>query len=338
MSGSEKVSVVDVDSPIITAPGDVLVRMRSCGLCGSDLEKVYGHYSMASGRLGHEPAGEIISVGPAVKEFAQGDRVFMHHHVACYSCHYCNHGDFTMCPKYQESNISPCGLAQLVLVPEWNVSRGGLLKLPQSVSYDEAAMIEPLACCIRAWNKCSFQRGDKILVIGAGPAGLMHVMLAREFGADSIHISDVNRFRLDYSRKFGAIPVESTDQQFSTIIRDATESRGVDISIVATGNVNGIMQAFDVTRKGGQIMLFGVPPKGSQVPVDFGKLYSAEISLIPSYAASEKETAQALDLIARHRVDVSSLITHRFNIQSADEAVRCAHEARDAVKVIVTNE
>src|SRR5215510_2547893 len=100
--------------------GDVLIEMRSCGICGSDLEKVYGEYSMASRRVGHEPSGEVIQVGKNLHGFSRGDRVFVHHHVACYSCRYCIQGNYTMCDMYQKSNIEPCGLSQEILVPEWN--------------------------------------------------------------------------------------------------------------------------------------------------------------------------------------------------------------------------
>jgi L-iditol 2-dehydrogenase len=336
VKGHSAVSVDDVKAPEMAGDGDVLVKMRACGLCGSDLEKVYGEYGMSSGRLGHEPAGEVVAAGKSVKGFATGDRVFIHHHVACYSCHYCLHGDHTMCPAYQASNISPCGLAEQFLVPEWNVSRGGLIRLPDSVSFDEASLVEPLACCIRAWNKCNFHKGDDIAVLGAGPAGLMHVLLAQAFGAGRVFVLDINDFRLKFAKKYGVDAFNSTEQDLAARIKSETGGRGVDICVVATGSIKALLQSFDLTRKGGKIMLFGVPPKGSQMSYDMSKLYSSEHSLIPSYAASEIETNQALRLIAEKRVDMASLITHRFDIKNAAEAVKCAHEAKDAMKVIVT--
>jgi L-iditol 2-dehydrogenase len=337
VKGHSAVSIDDVKAPEMASAGDVIVKMRACGLCGSDLEKVYGKYGMTSGRLGHEPAGEVVAVGKSVKGFARGDRVFIHHHVACYSCHYCRHGDHTMCPSYQTSNISPCGLAERFLVPEWNVSRGGLIKLPDSVSYDEASLVEPLACCIRAWNKCNFQKGDDVAVIGAGPAGLMHVLLAQAYGAKKIFMIDINDFRLNFAKKYGVEEFNSiSDQDIPGRIKQATEGRGVDVCVVATGSIKALLQSFDLARKGGNIMLFGVPPKGSQMSYDVSKLYSSEHSIIPSYAASEIETNEALKLIAEKQVDMASLITHRFDIAKAADAVKCAHEAKDAMKVIVT--
>jgi len=339
VKGQSTVSVDDVSDPVIAGAGDVIVRMRVCGLCGSDLEKVYGEYGMTSGRLGHEPAGVVVTVGKDVKGFAPGDRVFVHHHVPCYSCHYCIHGDHTMCPEYQKSNISPCGLAEQFLVSAWNVSRGGLIRLPEGITFDEASLIEPFACCIRAWNKSGFRAGDDVAVLGAGPAGLMHVILAKAFDAGKMFVSDVNDFRLKFAAKYGVATFNSiSDQNFAQEIKEQTGGRGVDVAIVATGSTKALLQAFDLARRGGKVVLFGVPPKASNLSYDMSRLYSNEHSLIPSYAASEVETNQAISMMAEKRVDVAPLITHRFDIKDASEAIKCAHEAKDAMKVIVTSD
>ena len=159
-------------------PGDILVKMRACGICGSDVEKVFGKYGQPSMRLGHEPAGIITQVGSEISNFSVGDRVFTHHHVACYSddCHECSHGNETMCKRYYESNLEPCGLADEYVVPEWNVKHGGVLNIPDSMSFEEAAMIEPLACCIRAWNKFKHHKNDSVAILGVGPAGIIHAL------------------------------------------------------------------------------------------------------------------------------------------------------------------
>ena len=341
IKGKEQISIDELATPELE-DGDILVRMRACGLCGSDLEKVYGQYGMSSAKLGHEPSGEIINVGHSVKDFNPGDRVFIHHHVACYSCYYCLHGDYTMCNMYQKSNIQPCGLSQQIVVPEWNVSRGGLLRLPNNISFDEASLIEPLACCIRSLNKCNFQKGDDMAIFGAGPAGMMHVALANVFGAGKIIVVDINKFRIDFAKKFcynistfKSLP--GKDEDLTQEIKNRTDSRGVDISIVATGNTKALVQAFEATRKAGKIMLFGVPSKNSNVSLNMNKLYSNEQSFISCYAASEIETNQALKLIAEKRLNIKHLITHRFSIENADQAIKCAHEAKDAMKVIVTS-
>jgi L-iditol 2-dehydrogenase len=341
IKGKELISIDELATPELE-DGDILVRMRACGLCGSDLEKVYGQYGMSSAKLGHEPSGEIINVGNSVKDFNPGDRVFIHHHVACYSCYYCLHGDYTMCNMYQNSNIQPCGLSQQIVVPKWNISRGGLLRLPNNISFDEASLIEPLACCIRSLNKCNFQKGDDMAIFGAGPAGMMHVALANVFGAGKIIVVDINNFRIDFAKKFcynistfKSLPGKEED--LTQKIKNSTNGRGVDISIVATGSTKALAQAFEATRKAGKVMLFGVPSKNSNISLNMNKLYSNEQSFLSCYAASEIETNQALKLIAEKRLDIKRLITHRFSIENADQAIKCAYEAKDAMKVIVTS-
>jgi L-iditol 2-dehydrogenase len=338
----ELVSIDELATPKLE-DGDVLVRMRTCGLCGSDLEKVYGRYGMSSAKLGHEPSGEIVNVGNSVKGFCPGDRVFIHHHVACYSCYYCLHGDYTMCSMYQKSNIQPCGLSEQIVVPKWNVSRGGLLKLPDTITFDEASLIEPLACCIRALNKCNFQKGDDVAIFGAGPAGMMHVSLAKMFGAGKIIVVDINDFRIDFAEKYcsNVLTFKSVlgkEEDLILKIKNSTENRGADISIVATGNTKALVQSFGATRKAGKIMLFGVPSKNSSISLNMNKLYSNEQSFLSCYGASEIETSQALKLLAEKRLDVKRLITHRFDIKNAAQAIKCAYEAKDAMKVIVTSD
>ncbi len=334
---ANSVTVKDLPTPEI-GNGDVLVKMHACGLCGSDLEKVYGHYGVVSMRLGHEPAGEIVALGKNVKDLKVGDRVFVHHHVPCYSCHYCKHEDYTMCPQYQKSNLEPCGLAEVFLVPEWNVSRGGIIKLPNNVSFEEAAMIEPLACCIRAINKSEMKKGDDVAVVGVGPAGIMHVILARIFGAGKIFAIDINDFRLDFAKKLGAdIAINTTRDDATKIVKDSTENRGADIAIVATGNTNAFLQSLELVRSGGKVVMFGVPSKGTNVTLDVNRIFSNEIKLIPSLAASEKETTQAFELITSKRLDIKPIITHRFSLERAGDAIKCAYEAKDAMKVVVTS-
>ena len=338
--GKGLVSVDEVTAPKLMEDGDILIKMHACGVCGSDLEKVYGQYGMSSAKLGHEPSGEVINVGKSVNDFNVGDRVFIHHHVACYSCYFCRHGDYTMCDMYQKSNITPCGLSEQILVPEWNVSHGGVIRLPDTVTFDEASFIEPLGCCIRALNKCKFQKGEDMARRGSGPAGIMHVKLAKAFGAGKIIVLDINDFRMNFVKKYGDVHIFNsiTDKDLTRKIKDLTGHRGVDLSVVATGSTKALIQSFEITRKGGKIMLFGVPSKGSEIPIDVSKIYSNEQSLISCYAASEIETNQALKLVTEKRIDVKQLITHRFSINRADEAIRCAHEANDAMKVIVTSE
>jgi L-iditol 2-dehydrogenase len=318
--------------------GDILVKMKACGICGSDLEKIYGQYGMTSARLGHEPSGIVLAIGNKVKGIKIGDRVFVHHHVSCNSCHYCRHGNNTMCEYYQKSNIDPCGLSDKFIVPAWNVERGGVLRLPDRLTYEQASLIEPLACCLRALHKIPFQKGDDLVIFGAGPAGIMLLTLAKLAGAGKIFVVDINHFRLDFSRKFNSDTyfLNAQTENYSKIIKDNTNNRGVDVSIVATSSLTALSNAFKITRKGGYIILFGVPSKDSQFPLEASKLYSNELSIIPSYAASELETNEALNLLAERKINLDFLITHKYTLEQSPNAFFCAHLAKDCMKVIIT--
>lgn len=330
----KKVTLVESELPKVNED-EMLVRMQSCGICGSDLEKVYGNYGMRSLRVGHEPAGVVIKVGKNLKKFQVGDRVFVHHHVSCYSCRYCLQGNYTMCNNYQTSNIEPCGLSEEFIVPKWNIEHGGVLKLPESISYDEAALIEPFACCIRGLNKISIKHGDNVAILGAGPTGVMHTLLARLWGANNIVVSDVNEFRLKFVEKYGVTAVNLNLEKLDDVINNNTESLGVDVTILATGSMKAFESSLKITRRGGKILLFGVPSVGSKCDLDLNSLYSNEQIIIPSYGASEIETNQALSLMSDKSIDLLPLVTHRFQLRESDNAFKCAHEAVDAMKVLV---
>lgn len=330
----KKVTLVESELPKVNED-EMLVRMQSCGICGSDLEKVYGNYGMKSMRVGHEPAGVVIKVGKNLKKFQKGDRVFVHHHVSCYSCRYCLQGNYTMCNNYQSSNIDPCGLSEEFIVPKWNIEHGGVLKLPESISYDEAAMIEPFACCIRGLNKISIKHGDNVAILGAGPTGVMHTLLARLWGANNIVVSDVNKFRLKFVEKYSVKAVNLNLENLDDVINNNTENLGVDVTILATGSMKAFESSLRITRRGGKILLFGVPSVDSKFDLDLNSLYSNEQIIIPSYGASEIETNQALSLMSDKSIDLLPLVTHRFQLSESDNAFKCAHEALDAMKVLI---
>ncbi len=330
------ISVEDTEKPVLGS-GDILVQMHACGICGSDLEKVFGQYGKPSMRLGHEPAGIILDVGLEVNEFKKGDRVFTHHHVPCYSCHYCKHGNETICKKYSETNLSPCGLSEEYVVPEWNVSHGGVLKLPESMTFEEAAMIEPLACCVRSWTKFNYHEGDSAAIFGVGPTGMMHVMLAHFKKFSKIFCFDVNDFRLDFAKKFNVSEtINSKDENRTEKILNQTDARGVDVAIVATSSLKALEDAIEMVRNGGAIMMFGVPSKGAKIDLDMSKIYSKEITLVTSYAASDSDTKEALELIESSKIDVKQLVTHTYPITDSQKAFDHARTGENAMKIIIT--
>jgi len=338
VKNNSNIEIKNIEKPPV-GPGDILVKMRACGICGSDVEKVFGKYGQPSMRLGHEPAGIITQIGSEISNFSVGDRVFTHHHVACYSddCHECNHGNETMCKKYYESNLEPCGLADEYIVPEWNVKHGGVLKIPDSMSFEDAAMIEPLACCIRAWNKFTHKNNDSIAILGIGPTGIMHALLAKIYGFEKIFCLDFNEFRLDFAKKFEAIAINSGNTNALEQIKSETANQGVDVVIVATSSLNALKDAVNFVRKGGTIVMFGVPSKGAIIDLDMSKIYSKGITIVNSYAASDFDTKEALEKISNKQINVSQLITHKYNLQECQQAFVHAKSGDNAMKIIISN-
>ncbi len=323
-----KISVEEMPVPE-PMQGELLVRLRACGICGSDLEKVYGQYGMSSKRLGHELSGEVVK--SENKSFKKGDRVFVHHHVPCYSCYYCKKGDHVLCKDYQRSNVEPCGLSEYFVVPEWNASKGGVIKLSDNMSFEKAALAEPLACCIKAINKLDVKNDDIAAVIGAGPAGIMNIMILKDLGAEVFAI-DVNEYRIDFAKRYAHV-INSLKENVEKIIKSGTDDRGADIAIIATGNVNAVKQALGIVRKGGKILIFGVPSKGIKLDYDANYLFANEIQVLTSSYCTEKEINEALKII-ESGLDVSSLITHRFPIEESQKAFELAHVG-EGMKVMI---
>jgi len=338
VKNNSNIEIKNIEKPPV-GPGDMLVKMCACGICGSDVEKVFGKYGQPSMRLGHEPAGIITQVGSEISNFSVGDRVFTHHHVACYSddCHECSHGNETMCKRYYESNLEPCGLADEYVVPEWNVKHGGVLNIPANMSFEEAAMIEPLACCIRAWNKFKHQKNDSVAILGVGPTGIMHVLLAKLYGLGKVFCLDLNDFRLDFAKKFETVTIHSGNTNAMEQIKSETANQGVDVVIVSTSSLNALKDAVHFVRKGGTIVMFGVPSKGSNVDLDMSEIYSKGITIVNSYAASDVDTIHALDLISNKQINVSQLITHKYNLQECQQAFVHAKSGDNAMKIIISN-
>ena len=338
VSSDSNIEIKNIIKPLL-GPDDILVKMHACGICGSDVEKVFGEYGQASMKLGHEPAGTITEIGSEILDFSVGDRVFTHHHVACYSdnCHECNHGNETMCKKYCESNLEPCGLADEYVVPGWNVKHGGVLKIPDNMSFEEAAMIEPLACCIRSWNKFTHKTNDSIAILGVGPTGIMHALLAKFYGLKEVFCLDLNDYRLDFAQKLETITIHSDDPTASEIIKSNLQHPfGVDVVIVATGNLKALQDAVTFVRKGGTVVMFGVPSKGATVDLDMSKVYSKSITIVNSYAASDMDTRDALEKISSKQINVTQLITHKYKLDECQKAFEHAKSGENAMKIIIS--
>jgi len=226
----DNIKIEDMPKPKINQ-NEILVKTKACGICGSDLMKWYlkGRAPLV---LGHEPAGIIAETGNKVEDFKVGDRVFVHHHVACLTCHYCIRGDYTMCEQFGKTHIIPGGFAEYFEVPLPNLQID-TQKIPDNLSFEEATLIEPVACCIKAVRKCNVQPGDIIAVIGAGPSGIINTMLLRNSNASKIIVSDIIDYRLKVAERLGAdLTINSRSEDFGKKLESVTDGRGADVVIV----------------------------------------------------------------------------------------------------------
>jgi len=332
----DDIRVEEMPKPKI-GPDEILVEMKACGICGSDLMEWYLK-NRAPLVLGHEPSGVIVEVGNKVKDFKVGERVFVHHHVACLTCHHCLRGDYTMCEKFRQTHIQPGGFAEYFRVPAPNL-QVDTLKIPGNVSFEEATLIEPVACCVRALTKCKVQPGDTVVIIGAGPSGIIHAMLSRSLGASQIIVSDLIKYRLEAAKRFGAdLAINPRSESLAEKVREATDGRGADIVVVTAPNIKAFSEGMDACRKGGALYIFAPTPPTEYMRVSPYRLFFSEIKLTPSYSTSHVETRTALKLISSGKIKAKGLITHRFPLSRIGDAFKTAAEGNECLKVVVLNE
>jgi L-iditol 2-dehydrogenase len=336
ISSEATVELVESAIPEI-GPGDLLVHMRTCGVCGTDIEKIHGEH-ITPPILGHEVAGDIAQKGDEVEGFRKGDRVLVHHHVSCGSCFYCKNGLETLCEAYPKSNLDPCGFAEYFRVPFTLVEGGTVYRVPDSMNYEEGSQVEPTACCIRALEKANVKAGNSVAIFGLGPVGLLHLQLTKAYGAAPTMAIDLLANRRKLATSLGAdTTLNPTTDDVPKEVTSMTKGRGADYAIVATGSLRAAEEALRSVRKGGTVVLFGAPARGAQLTVDISRLFLHEIKFESSYSTSETEMRMALDLIEKKRIDPSKLITHRLPLGRTLDAFSLAEKGADAVKVLVEN-
>ena len=313
---------------------EVLVEMKACGICGSDLMDWYIK-SRVPLVLGHEPAGMIAKKGSRVKGFGVGDRVFVHHHVACLTCHYCMHGDYTLCEQFHRTNIEPGGLAEYFRVPAPNLQID-TLRIPETLLFEEATLIEPVGCCIRAFRKSGIQTGDSVAIIGAGTTGIILAALSKIFGAAKTIVSDLIAYRLRVAEKFGAdATVNPENEDLAGVVKAETNGIGADVVIVTAPSIEAYKAGLSVCRKGGKLCVFAPTQPGKHLQISPKELFFSEIQIVPSYSTSHLETRMALELIKSGRIRIKELITHRFGLVDSAEAFETALESKESLKVMV---
>lgn len=334
--GNGDIRCEDMSIPEI-GRGEILVRMEACGLCGSDLMDWYIK-DRAPLVLGHELSGIVVATGNYVKSFKQGDRVFVHHHVACLTCNYCIHGFYTMCNQFRETNIDPGGFSEYFRVPSPTV-KIDTLKLQDKISFEEAALIEPIACCLRSLEKCNIKQGDNVVIIGAGSSGIIHLMLLKKLGIGKIIVSELVDYRLKAARRFGAdVIVSPRKENLVERIKEVTDGKGADVVIVAAPNITAMSTGIDVCSKSGTVCLFAPTSPKEYLRLSPNKLFFSEIKIISSYSASHIETRLALELITMGRLNFKKIITHRFPLSQTSLAFKTAIKNKESLKIVVRGE
>jgi len=313
--------------------GELLVKVMASGICGSDVMEWY-RVKKAPIVLGHEAAGEIAKVGEGVKQYKVGERVFVSHHVPCNKCRYCMRGHHTACETLHKTNFYPGGFAEYIRVPQINVERG-IYVLPKNVSFEEGTFIEPLACVLRAQRLAQLKKGDSIFIIGVGISGLLHVKLAKASGAGRIIASDINEYRLNMAKKFGADAIINAREDVVEELKHKNEGRLADIVIICTGAASAFTQALQSVDKGGSVVFFAPTEPGVTVPIPVNEFWRNEIMLTTSYGAAPQDLAEALELISSGKVKVKDVITHRLTLEEAPLGFRLMAEAKESLKVII---
>ncbi len=315
-------------------PGELLVRVEACGICGSDVMEWYRRDRVPL-VLGHEIGGQIAAVGDGVELYQEGDRVSAAHHVPCNTCHYCLSGHHTICDTFRQTNFDPGGFAEYIRLPAINVNRG-VFVLPDEVSYEEATFIEPLACVRRGQRLAHVQSGRSVLIIGSGIAGLLHVQLAHALGTGCLVATDINEYRLEAARQFGADATIHAKEDLPNRLRQVNQGRLADLVIVCTGATSAITQALQSVERGGTILFFAPTNPGVTIPISVNDLFwRNDITLTTSYAASPADYTAALELIRARRVDINRMITHRLGLAEAGPGFQLVAEAQNSIKVII---
>ena len=310
-------------------PGEVLIRVHSCGICGTDLKKIHTGSHSAPRIFGHETAGTIVKTGDGVNNFAVGDRVMVFHHIPCGKCYYCRKKTFAQCATYKKvgctASFEPSGggFAEYVRVMPWIVSMRGVVKIPDGVPFEQAAFVEPINTCLKAIKNLNLVPDETVLVIGQGPIGIMLAALAARTGA-KILTSDLYPERHAVAEAYGLKhPIDAAKENVVEVARRESGGRGADAVILAVGGNTLIRPAMDAARPGGRILLFAQTQHGDAI-IDPAAVCMDEKTLLGSYSASVEIQDEGAKLVFEgysNEFDLTRLISHRFPMEEAVEAI-----------------
>ncbi len=310
-------------------PNDILIKVISCGICGSDIVEWY-RLPRAPLIPGHEIGGVIVEIGKSVTDYLPGDRVFVAPKVPCMKCDYCQKGYYPLCTEIKER--LPGGFAEYILVPGALVANG-MRRLPDRITYDQSTFIEPLACVVRAQKLAGIREGQTVLVVGCGMSGLLHVKLAKAKKCNIV-ATDINPKKLEYARRFGAeITIDAGENVPERIA--ALTGKQADVVILCTSALPAVQQAWQSVDKGGTVVFFAVPDPDKKVEIPINYFWMREVKILTSYYCGPPDITEALNLIESDSVTVDDLITHKLPLSEIAKGFQLVIEGKDSIKVII---
>jgi len=313
-------------------PREVLVKTVACGICSGDVLPWYIRRK-APVVFGHEPVGIVARVGAQVRDVRVGDRVFVHHHAPCFRCRLCRRGHHTQCATWRRSKIIPGGLAEYLLVPEENLA--DMLSLPDRIAWEDGVLIEPTACVVKSLRRAALHEGEAVVVIGLGIMGMLHLLLARAWGARPLIGVDRLDTRCHMAERLGDVRTLNPEREdVPARVRELTEGDGADVVIVGPSSPEALALGIACAGPGARVILFTPLPPGERVAIEPYHLYMNEISLIPSYSCGPPETREALRWIEQGAIRARHLPIHRFPLERVSEAFAAMARA-EVVKAII---
>ena len=337
--GAGAVAIERLPVPAI-GPGEILVRVESCGICHTDLKKIEYDLLPAPRVYGHETAGVVVAAGEGVRNLAAGDRVCLFHHIPCKRCFYCRHRDYAQCATYKKVGVTagfePAGggFAQYVRVMDWIVERG-VERIPDGVSFERAAFVEPVNTCLKGLEKCAVGAQETVAVMGQGPIGLLFTMLLRRRGVNVI-ATDRLPSRLETSLRLGASEAVEASPDAARRVKAATDGRGADVVITAASAPGIVEQAVSLSRRGGKIMLFAQTSAQERFTLDGKAICAEDRSVFGSYSASVDLQAESARIVWDSAFPLEELISHRLTLDEFGEGMELARNPRNgSLKLIV---
>ena len=322
-------------------PGELLVRVESCGICHTDLKKIEHDMLPAPRIYGHETAGSVAAVGRGADGFAVGDRVCLFHHIPCFDCYYCRFRDYAQCATYKRVGVTagfePAGggFAQYVRVMDWIVRRG-VERIPDGASFKRATFVEPTNTCLKGLAKCAIRSQESVLVMGQGPIGLLFTALLRRRGWTRVDATDPIEDRLGLARRLGAAEAWQPGEEAERGLSKSTGGRGADAVIIAASAPGIVEQAVSLTRRGGRIMLFAQTSAAERFSLDGKSICAEDRSVFGSYSACADLQREAAETVWDPAFPVEALVSHSFGLEEFGQGMELArHPQAGALKLVV---